>query len=713
MCPVSVRFSVVFLLAFAATANDAAASEKRVRVIVALRDPADAPSETRSEVARQHRMDVIREVQQRVLDRVGSQQANVYARWSLIPGFAAEVTEAALQRLKNDPDVLKVDPDAGGSGHLAESVPLIHGDVVRALGYTGAGVTVAVLDTGVNRTHADLQSAVVEEACFCTNFNGTGCCPNGSTTQSGTGAAADDNGHGTHVTGIVASRGIVASYGVAPGCSIVAVKVLDAGNGFTFSSQVISGLNYVLSSHPEVRVVNASLGTFALFADTCDNATSFTMAFASAVNSLKANGTAVFASAGNQSSSSQMGAPACVQNTIAVGAVYDANFGESSVYCTESTAADKITCFSNTSTALDLLAPGAAIASDGLLGDWAMYYGTSQASPHAAGAAAVLFALKPSLTPDQAESALKTTGVSIFDSRIALSFPRIDVQAAVNSIGPFCVLDIAFPHHTDTLFPGNAYNIAFGHTAPCGANVKIDLYKAGLFHSAITASAPNNGAYSWTPSVALPSAADYRVKVTDLSTGISVFSEDGFTITGAPSSVVATGTSTQVVLSWSSPGLTGQYRVLRRDASSGGYGLVNTTNNTNYIDGSVSSDREYLYEVQRVDSYGNFATSSADLASTFTLADDPLAAGILVKQVHLTVLRSAVNSLRAAAGLGAFSFTDDATLLVRAIHVNELRSALDGARSAAFLPALSYSDTIVVGTLIKALHWQQLRDGLK
>jgi hypothetical protein len=436
------------------------------------------------------------------------------------------------------------------------------------------------------------------------------------------------------------------------------------------------------------------------------------MSFASAINALKANGTAVFASAGNNFSSTTMGAPACIQNTVAVGAVYDAAFGTSALFCSESTAADKITCFSNASTVLDLLAPGAAITSDGSAGGLSTYYGTSQASPHAAGAAAVLFAANPSLTPAQVETALKATGVSIFDSRNGLSYPRIDLQAAFNSVGA-CTLSVAFPRQHDALFYGNSYNIAWSRTQACGGNVKIELYKGGVLHAQIAASAPSNGSFAWVPSNALPSAADYRIRITDLSTGAGAFGEDGFVVTGAPSPFVAGGAPSQVFLAWGSPGIIGQYRVLRRDATSGGFVLIDTTPNTNYTDSTVQPDRGYLYVVQRVDAYGNFAASNVEAATTFAFTDQPVAAGTIVKQVHVTELRAAIDALRAAAGLGAFGYSDDGSLIVRAQHIMQLRTALDAARSAASLPALGYGETVTSGSVIKAAHINEIRPGVQ
>src|SRR2546427_7060374 len=96
------------------------------------------------------------------------------------------------------------------------------------------------------------------------------------------------------------------------GTAIVAVKVLDQNEQFCCTSDVVAALDYVITSHPEVKVVNMSLGTNARFAGTCDTATSFTMAFASAIDTLRARGTLTFVSSGNDGSPSTLEAPACV-----------------------------------------------------------------------------------------------------------------------------------------------------------------------------------------------------------------------------------------------------------------------------------------------------------------------------------------------------------------------------------------------------------------
>jgi subtilisin family serine protease len=295
-------------------------------------------------------------------------------------------------------------------------------------------VVVAVLDTGIDSDHPDLADDIVAQQCFCTNADGvTGCCPGGRTEAAGAGAAEDEQGHGTHVAGIITSGGRVAPRGMAPDADIVAVRVLDKTGAAASSTQLMKAFDWIISTQPAVKIVNTSL-VFGSFPGSCDSASAFTTALAQAVNTLRARGTLTVSSTGNAANKSETGAPACLSQAIGVGAVYDGNVGTISFGCTDgSTAGDKITCFSNSSSALDLLAPGAAITSSGLGGGVAGFAGTSQAAPHVAGAVALLLQVKPAATADQLETALKASGRPIVDTN-GISAPRIDVKTAVDAI---------------------------------------------------------------------------------------------------------------------------------------------------------------------------------------------------------------------------------------------------------------------------------------
>jgi subtilisin family serine protease len=423
-------------------ALDAAPS---TRVIVAFNAPGAPDAGSRSADDRALRRQAIAAKRARLLGGMSTGDFILRRAFEHIEAMAGEITPAGLLRLIRDPDVVHVDLDHGGSAQLAQAVPLTNIDQIQALGFTGAGVTVAVIDSGIDTDHPDLGDSLVDEQCFCSG--GSGCCPGGGTTQSGPGSAEDNNGHGTNVTGIITSNGTIAPVGGAPDADVIAVKVLDSAASFCCSSDVIAGMDWVLTNHPETRVVNMSLGTFALFAGDCDNFNATTIAYASAVNALTANGTIVFASSGNQGSGTSMSAPACVASAMSVGAVWDSNVGSVTVLsCTEtSTAADQVTCFTNSNASTDLFAPGAPTTSTGLGGGTSTYFGTSQASPLAAACAAALLEADSSLTPSQLETALESSPVMVTDVTNGLSFPRLDCLAALDAVdtGPCPIVPLA------------------------------------------------------------------------------------------------------------------------------------------------------------------------------------------------------------------------------------------------------------------------------
>ncbi len=400
----------------------------RVRVIVALREPTAPVTDLTLRNAE------VEAIQGNVLEGLRPGDFLLTHRWQSLNAFAGDVTSAGLRALAEDPDVLMVDVDPPAYADLAESAALIRADQVRGAGTTGKGVVVAILDTGVDTHHPDIRDSLIGEQCFCTSPSGAGCCPNGSAQQSGPGAAEDDHGHGTNVTGIITSDGRVAPMGIAPDAQVIVVKVLDKTGAGT-STSILSGLDFVINQHPEVKVVNLSLGLANLFSGSCDSAASFTTAFAAAVNTLRGRGAVFFASSGNNGSTSQIAVPACIGNAIAVGAVYKADAGTISFGCTDATtAADRIPCFSNSDSQVDVLAPGAPVTSAGIGGGVSTFVGTSQACPVAAGVAALMLSAHPGLSPDALEAALKSTGVTVIDARNGLSFRRIDAKSAVDAV---------------------------------------------------------------------------------------------------------------------------------------------------------------------------------------------------------------------------------------------------------------------------------------
>ncbi len=406
------------------------ASSPRVDVIVVLSTPGPVPADLAMRSAE------VAALVDTVLAGIPQSEVEVRARWEAVGAFAARVTLEGVRLLSHMEGVKKVVLDVPGGGGLTESVPLINADVVGAMGYGGEGVVVAVLDTGVDASHPDLEGDVIDEHCFCVSEGGGGCCPGGATEAGGPGSAMDDNGHGTNIAGIITSDGLVAPPGVAPGAKIVAVKVLDKDNRFSSLAQVVSGLNWVIVNHPEVDVINMSLGTDRLFSGPCDG-DGLGLVFADPVATLKARGVLVVASTQNDGSPTQIAAPACLSSTVAVSAVYDSSFGPSFVFdCLDLTAADVVPCFANNNPFVDLLAPGAKIVSSGPGGGLLAQSGTSQAAAHVSASAAVLMGAAPELGADGVLAVLKETGVPVTDARNGVTLPRINLLAALNAAVP-------------------------------------------------------------------------------------------------------------------------------------------------------------------------------------------------------------------------------------------------------------------------------------
>lgn len=341
-------------------------------------------------------------------------------QYEMVPAFAANVrSEDAVRAIASDPSVRRIDLDVGGTGLLASSVSFIGATERHQVGNRGQGVVVAILDSGIDTDHPDLADAVVHQACFGGDggpLDGVGFCPGGSDRRVGPGAAEDDAGHGTHVSGIVASNGIVSAPGVAPAASIVAIKVT---NNCSFSgcfdafSEIVAALDYLIANNAtlQVRVINMSFGTSDRFAGACDNAAAFTMAGAAAINTLRSMGVIAFASSGNNGSGTMMPAPGCLSNVVSVGATDNL---------------DAVAAFSNSNATTDIFAPGVSIVSDSRTGGTTTASGTSMASPHAAGCAALLIDSGDALTPAAIETRLETSPFRVTDPKNGLSFPRID-----------------------------------------------------------------------------------------------------------------------------------------------------------------------------------------------------------------------------------------------------------------------------------------------
>lgn len=431
-------------------------------VIVGVRAPFEPEGDLPDSVAVADQRAGITRAQDAVARALAGSNASHLRRFRYIPFLAVRVDAAALEALRRSPWVTSLAEDAPELISLSESSALIGAATpvtgAWAQGFTGAGQTIALLDTGVDSAHPFLAGKVVAEACF---SNGPGLdqsvCPNGGAIQIGPGAARPCNvdaadplrqcDHGTHVAGIAAGKAYAGQpggpfSGVAPDATIVAVQVFTRFTGSfcgttspcyaTYPSDQVAALEYLynLRNAYNLAAVNLSLGGGRFYTQAgCDSAQSATGRKA-AIDLLRAAGIATVAASGNNGYTDSMNAPACISSAVSVGSVGDGSGGA---------PADVVSSFSNSAPFLNLLGPGQWINSSVPGGGFANYQGTSMATPHLAGAWAVLKQAKPAATVEEIAGAIQTTGRPITDTRPGAGnrvTPRLQLNTALNAFVP-------------------------------------------------------------------------------------------------------------------------------------------------------------------------------------------------------------------------------------------------------------------------------------
>jgi subtilisin family serine protease len=288
-----------------------------------------------------------------------------------VKGFAARLKAQAVEALQRNPQIAAIERDRRAASSDVQAAPpnwvldridqrTRPRDNAYVYPNTGAGVNVYILDSGIRTTHAE--------------FGGRA---SGAYTAVSDGRGTDDcTGHGTHVAGVVGS----ARFGVAKGARLLAVRVMDC-TGTGSYSQIIAGLDWVTANRVLPAVANMSLGGSA------------SASLNDAVRRAVAAGVTVVVSAGNKSLDACGQSPAAEPAAITVGASDDV---------------DQQSNYSNFGSCLDLYAPANNVRSSWYTSDTASFLasGTSTASPHVAGAAALFLASNPSATPGQVARAL-------------------------------------------------------------------------------------------------------------------------------------------------------------------------------------------------------------------------------------------------------------------------------------------------------------------
>lgn len=360
--------------------------------------------------------------------RIGGTIIHDYGKWK--NKIVVDISPNQVDRLRELPGFRSAKEDTKVHALLADSAYQIHADYAWANAITGQGVKVCVVDTGIDYTHPDLRNKVVGQI----------------NTFEGTDDAMDDNGHGTHVAGIIASEGLVYR-GVSNDVSLLAAKVLG-WNGDGYTSDVVLGIQWCVAEG--ARVINMSLGE-GLYADTCDNTE-----MAIAVNEAVDAGVVVVCASGNDDNPHEIVSPACASKAIAVGSV---------------DKTDAISSYSDGGIELDLVAPGGdqfggssypeivstfstLVANDPDLcfyditqecydnyfvvdgNRYIRAVGTSMAAPHVAGAAALILEASPDLTAQQVKTLLEETADDLGDPGWdnIYGHGRVNVERALDNL---------------------------------------------------------------------------------------------------------------------------------------------------------------------------------------------------------------------------------------------------------------------------------------
>ncbi|PRO64268.1 peptidase S8 [Alkalicoccus urumqiensis] len=332
-----------------------------------------------------------------LLQAFGVEGDDILHEYNELPVYLVELNDGQAEDLENHPHVVSLEENAEVQALNQEEpygIGQIQSDEAYELGVDGAGMNVAVLDTGIDASHEDLEGNVVDGYSVFTDSENSD-------------PYMDGNGHGTHVAGTVAAvdndLGVI---GAAPEADLFAVKVLD-NDGSGSLAGIAEGLEWSVQN--DIDIINMSLGG--------STGSSILEEFTDLAYD---EGALVVAAAGNSGSGygffNTVGYPARYDSAMAVAAVDENNQRAS---------------FSSTGAEVEIAAPGVGVVSTVPGNDYAALDGTSMASPHVAGAAAQVWQAKPELTNEELRALLNETAETL-DSTYYTGNGLIQVQDAID-----------------------------------------------------------------------------------------------------------------------------------------------------------------------------------------------------------------------------------------------------------------------------------------